>query len=207
MRSNRTIRGVAIVAACLLGAASTATGAATSRSMDDLSAAFAGESNAHARYVAFAAQAEREGYGAVSSLFRAAATAEEIHASSHAAAIRKLGGTPRADVATPEVKTTAENLQAAIRGETYERDTMYPKFLADARAEKNTDAIRSFNHALSAEAEHAKLYQAALDDLAGWKTERVTFYVCPVCGYTVRTIDFAKCPTCFTKREKYLAIS
>lgn len=168
------------------------------KTLGNLMAAFNGESNAHARYVAFAQKAQEEGYGEVASLFRAAARAEEIHAKNHAEVIRKMGGVPKADVKQPEVKTTAENLQAAIEGESYERDTMYPQFLSEARAERNRDALRSFNYALAAEGEHAKLYSAALERLDALKgSQAKTFYVCTVCGYTTSKLDFSKCPSCF----------
>lgn len=101
--------------------------------LENLQAAYNGESNAHAKYAAFAKKAEEEGYGAVASLFRAASRAEKIHAENHAEVIRSLGAEPVADVKTPEVKTTAENLKAAIAGETFERDVMYPAYLQIAR--------------------------------------------------------------------------
>jgi rubrerythrin len=168
------------------------------KTLGNLMAAFNGESNAHARYLAFADKAEEEGYGEVASLFRAAARAEEIHANNHAAVIRKMGGVPKADVKEPEVKTTAENLQAAIKGESYERDTMYPEFISQARSERNREALRSFNYALSAETEHAKLYTAALNNLESLKGSQARdYYVCTVCGYTTAKLDFTKCPSCF----------
>lgn len=172
--------------------------------LQNMQAAYNGESNAHNRYLAFAKQADSETYGEVASLFRAAARAEEIHASNHAVVIRKLGAAPNATLETPDVKTTRENLQAAIKGETYERDIMYPNFLKQARVEGNVDAIRSLNLAKTAEAEHAKLYTQALNNLANLKgSVSKTFFVCPVCGYTTRDITFAKCPSCFTAKEKF----
>ncbi len=101
----------------------------------NLSEAFNGESNAHARYLAFAAQADNEGYTQVASLFRAAAKAEDIHANNHASVLKTLGVEAKADLVSPEVQSTKENLQAAIKGESYERDTMYPQFITQARAE------------------------------------------------------------------------
>src|SRR3974377_2141144 len=123
--------------------------------LDNLQAAFNGESNARARYLAFAEKADKEGYGAVASLFRAAARAEEIHARNHATVIKNLGGTPTADVKAPAVKSPKENLDAAIQGESYERDQMYPEFLKQARAEQKSAAVETFNLAKTAEAEHA----------------------------------------------------
>jgi rubrerythrin len=177
------------------------------KTLDNLQAAFNGESNAKARYLAFAQKAEAEGYGKVASLFRAASRAEDIHANNHAEVIRKLGATPTADVKTAEVKSTAENLQAAIKGESYERDSMYPEFLKQAREDGNRDAVRTFNFAKEAEAEHAKLYAEASNNLAAWKTNAQPFYVCPSCGFTTATLNFEKCPVDFTPREKFIAVS
>ena len=139
--------------------------ASATSTLQNLQTAFNGESNAHARYLAFAKKAETEGYGEVASLFRAAARAEEIHANNHAVVIKKLGGKPEAKIETPDVKTTRENLEAAIKGESYERDTMYPEFLKQARQVRNTEAIQTFNFSKTAEAEHAKLYTTALKNL------------------------------------------
>ncbi len=177
------------------------------KTLDNLQTAFNGESNANARYLAFAKQADKEGYGPVGSLFRAAARAEEIHAANHAAVIKKMGGTPQAKIETPDVKSTAENLAAAIKGETYERDVMYPDFIKQAKAERNTDALQTFNYAKTAEAEHAKLYTEAKDELAKLKGAAIKYYVCTVCGYTTKKIDFEKCPACFSPKEKYTAVS
>lgn len=175
--------------------------------LENLQAAFNGESNAHARYLAFAQQADKEGYGKAASLFRAAAKAEEIHARNHAEVIKKLGGTPQAKIETPQVKSTKENLAAAIKGESYERDVMYPAFLKVARADRNRDAIQTFNYAKTAEAEHAKLYAEALDNLPQMKGAGQEYYVCTVCGYTTTKMDFAKCPSCFSPKHKYDKVS
>ena len=175
--------------------------------LECLQAAYNGESNANARYTEFAKNADEEGYAGVASLFRAAAKAEKIHADSHAAVIKKLGGAPKADLQKPEVKSTKENLEAAIKGESYERDTMYPDFLKIAQADKNRDAVQTFNYAKAAEAEHAKLYKDALDNLANWKAGKKDFFVCAVCGNTVTKADFAKCPVCFSPKDKYEKVS
>ena len=183
---------------------SQAVNADTTKTLTNLQAAYNGESNAHARYLAFAQKAEAEGYAQVASLFRAAARAEEIHASNHAAVIKKLGAAPEADIKKAEIKTTAENLKAAIAGESYERDTMYPEFIKEAKAAKNRDAIRTFNMALGAEAEHAKLYSASVNGLASLKGSKATgYFVCKQCGYTVAKVDFAKCPICFNPAAEY----
>lgn len=181
-----------------------ATAAGASTTMENMQAAFNGESNAHARYLAFAKQADNEGYGEVASLFRAAARAEEIHAANHAAVIKEMGAVPHAQIETPTLKSTRENLEAAIKGESYERDTMYPDFLKQARADRNKAAVKSLNFAKAAEVEHAKLYAAVLLDLDRLKgSHSATFFVCPKCGFTARETNFAKCPTCFDPKEKF----
>lgn len=175
--------------------------------LSNLMAAYDGESNARARYLAFAKQADAEGYGAVASLFRAAAKAEGIHARNHAQVIRQMGGKPKADVKEPQVKSTAENLKAAIAGEEYERDVMYPEFLTLAKAEKNFGAVETLEYAGKAEATHAKLYAEALNNLSQWKGPARNFYVCTECGYTVKEITFRKCPSCKSPKEKYETVN
>ena len=177
--------------------------------LDNLMAAYNGESNAHAKYLAYAKKADEEGYAPIGSLFRAAARAEEIHAANHAKVIKALGGKPQAEINLPEICSTAENLREAIKGESYERDEMYPSFLNTARRERNRDAMRSFNFARTAEAEHAQLYQNAVDNLEAYKSnQKATFMVCTTCGYTVLKKDFtfSKCPSCFDPADKYEAV-
>ncbi|MGA9535847.1 MAG: rubrerythrin family protein [Desulfobacterales bacterium] len=182
-------------------------GAAQNKTLDNLMAAYNGESNAHAKYLAYAEKADAEGYGKVASLFRAAASAEKIHLTNHARVIEGMGGTPKADIKLPAVKSTKENLEDAVKGESYERSTMYPEFITQAEKENNTDAILTFTYAKAAEAEHAKLYQMALADLAKWKAPKTNFYVCPICGYTVEgKPSFAACPVCATPATLYQAV-
>lgn len=195
---------VAVLALSLLAGAAPTTPKST---LDNLQAAFNGESNAHARYLEFAKKADAEGYAQVAALFRAAARAEEVHAGNHATVIKKMGGTPTANIEKVAVKSTKENLEAAVKGETYERDSMYPEFMKEARAKANRDALESFTQAKTAEAEHAMLYAAALSDLEKMKVKNVTYYVCTVCGYTTTKLDFNKCPSCFSPKEKYVAVS
>ena len=174
-------------------------------SLEALQAAFNGESNANAKYLAFANKADEDGYAGVASLFRAAAKAEEVHLTNHAAVIRKMGAEPKADIKTPEVKNTMENLQAAQKGETYERDEMYPAFIKLAQQEKNSDAQRTFRFALAAEGGHARLYGEALNNLENDKIAK-EFMVCPVCGYTAVTLTGSACPVCATPAEKFIKI-
>jgi rubrerythrin len=196
------------VLALTLALIALSSGAAAATTLDNLQAGFNGESNANWRYLAFAEKADEDGYGEVASLFRAAAKAEEVHAANHAAVIKKLGGTAQAKIETPVVLSTKENLEAAIKGESYERDTMYPEFLKQARAEGNRDALQTFNYAKTAEGEHAKRYSNALNNLPKLKGSKAKdYFVCTVCGYTTSKLDFSKCPSCFTHKDKYEKVS
>lgn len=200
--------GYSLLALALGALALPSVAAAGTGTLDNLQAAYNGESNARARYLAFAEKADQEKFGEVASLFRAAAKAEETHANNHSAVIKKMGGTPQAKIENPVVKSTKENLEAAIKGESYERDTMYPEFLKRARADGNKDAIETFNFAKTAESEHAKLYMAALNDLAKLQGSKAkTYYVCTVCGYTTPKLDFSKCPSCFSHKDRYEKVS
>jgi rubrerythrin len=177
--------------------------------VENLLAAFEGESNAHDKYTAFAAKADEDGLGGVASLFRAAARAEQIHATNHARVIAQLGARAECEIHKFEVKSTLENLKAALNGEQYEIDSMYPGFLAEATERKNTNAIRTFHGALEAEKTHARLYAEAIALLAAgkkdaWIGETRDFYVCPVCGYTSETEEeHERCPVCNCPWEKF----
>lgn len=177
------------------------------KTLENLQTAFNGESNANAKYLEYAKKADSEGYTKVASLFRAAARAEEIHAVNHSAVIKQMGGTPQSEIKLPEIKTTKENLEEAVKGESYERDTMYPEFLTEARKTGNKEALKTFNFAKIAEGEHAKLYGEALANLEDWKGGKMTFYVCSNCGYTTTNGSLEKCPVDFVPKEKFEAIS
>ena len=177
--------------------------------IQNLMAAFEGESNAYARYTAFAAKADEEGLHGAASLFRAAARAEQIHAGNHAHVINQWSLRAECETHPIEVKSTLENLKAALNGEQYEIDTMYPGFLEEATARKNTGAIRTFTGALEAEKTHARLYSEAIALLVAgkkdsWIGEARDFYVCPVCGYTSETEEeHERCPVCNCPWEKF----
>jgi rubrerythrin len=182
-----------IVAA--LAAVTTAQANVSQQTLDNLNTAFQGESNASHRYEAFAKKAETEGHPYAARLFRAAANAEAIHRDTHKKAILELGGRIKDfKLDAVDVRTTAENLQAAVKGETYERDTMYPEFMSQAKKDGAKPAIRTFLYAQKAEGEHAKLYKGALDNLG--KSADLSLYVCKVCGYTVTKLPDSNCPSC-----------
>jgi rubrerythrin len=170
----------------------------------NLLSAFEGESNAHAKYSAFAIKADGEGLHGAASLFRAAARAEQIHADYHARVIRKLGGEPAATIHPTTVRFTLENLNEARAGERYEIDSMYPEFLREAKGHNNTAAVRSFECALDAEKTHARLFSEAIAVLdSGWLVAARNFFVCAVCGYTSETPEAERCPSCNLPWEKF----
>jgi len=159
--------------------------------MDNLKNAFAGESQANRKYLAFAKKAEDEGFKQVAKLFRAAAEAETVHAHSH---LRVMGG----------VRSTKENVQEAIGGETHEFTKMYPQMIEEARKEGNKQALQSFEFANKVEKIHADLYQKALNNLG--KNEAVDYYVCQVCGNTVEKAAPDKCPICGASKSMFIKI-
>jgi rubrerythrin len=160
--------------------------------MDNLKEAFAGESQANRKYTAFAKKAEQDGFPVVARLFKAAAEAETIHALGHFAAM-------------DGVKSTAENLQSAIDGETYEFTKMYPPMIQQATVE-NHKGKRMFDYASKAEAVHAKLYALALEAVKSGKDLAVDFYLCPVCGHIELGKPPEKCPICNAAGAKFLKI-
>ena len=178
----------------------------------NLLAAYEGESNAHSKYVLFAVKADAEGWHGAASLFRAAARAEEIHATNHARVLRQLGTEARCEIHPAEVKSTLENLRAALTGEQYEIDTMYPGFIAEASESDVPIATRSFTWAMEAEKTHARLYAEAIELVEkevrdSWAGSSYDFYVCAACGYTTMTAqEQGRCPVCNLAIEKFEVI-
>lgn len=161
---------------------------------DNLKAAFAGESQANRRYIAFAKKAEEEGFKNIARLLRAAAESETVHALNH---LGVLG----------EVKSTRENLEAAAKGEGYEFREMYPKFIEEAGREKNEKAKTSFYAANEAEKVHEALYKKAIESIVrGKDIEKESYFVCSVCGYTMAGKAPDKCPVCGAPKEKFKEI-
>ena len=161
---------------------------------ENLSTAFAGESQANRKYLAFAKQAEKDGHKQIAKLFRAAAVAETVHAHAH---LTVMGG----------VKSTDENLKAAIEGEHFEFKKMYPEFLEQAKEEAHTTATMSFERALKVEKIHHNLYSQALQGLESrTPTEAKPYYVCQVCGNTVENEAPETCPICETPKQSFMRI-
>ncbi len=153
--------------------------------------AFAGESQANRKYLAYAKQADKEGRKQAARLFRAAAEAETIHAHAH---LKVLG----------QVKDTAANLQDAIAGETHEFKSMYPGMITEAEAEGNTAALRSFTYANAVEQVHANLYQKALESLDS--AEEYDYWICPICGHTHEREAPEKCPVCGALKKVFYKV-
>lgn len=162
-----------------------------SKTEKNLLEAFAGESQANRKYLAFAKQAEKEGFPRIARLFRAAAEAETIHAHAH---LKVVGG----------INSTADNLREAIEGETHEFKSMYPEMIKTAEEEGNKAAVRTFTYANEVEKVHANLYKKALENMD--KQESVDYYICTVCGYTCENGPPETCPVCNSKAKAFVKI-
>ncbi|HHU63368.1 MAG TPA: rubrerythrin family protein [Clostridiales bacterium] len=158
------------------------------KTKENLMKAFAGESQANRKYLAYAKKAEEEGKLNAAKLFRAAADAETLHAFKEFELAGKVG-------------STADNIKDAIAGETYEYKEMYPEFVKDAEAEGNKAAATTFTFAMKAEEVHAKLYKEALENLDS--TEEVFYYLCPVCGNIEKSVP-EKCVICGIPGDKFI---
>ncbi len=160
---------------------------------NNLKEAFAGESQASQKYLAFAKKAEKDGFRNIATLFRTAAEAERIHAAGHLGALAGVG-------------STAENLRAAVAGETYEYTQMYPPMLQQAESE-NHPAKRMFGYAVKAEAVHARLYQMALEAVQqGKDLPQDKIYLCPVCGNIEFGAPPESCPVCKAKGSSFIQV-
>jgi rubrerythrin len=158
---------------------------------ENLKAAFAGESQANRRYLAFARKAEEEGFTQVAKLFKAAAEAETVHALNHLRI-------------TNQIRSTLKNLEIAVSGETFEFEKMYPEYINTAKQEENKQAAWTFNIANQVEQIHAKLFVKAMDALKNKKPmDKVDYYVCGVCGNTVEGEATDKCPICGAPKETF----
>jgi rubrerythrin len=179
----------------------------TDKTIANLKDAFKGESTANAKYAAYAEKAKAEGYAQIANMFLATSKAEAIHAANHKTVLEKMGQT--VDPVKPifTVQTTMENLVDALKGETYEIETMYPGFIATAKAEDVKSGTKSFTWAMDTEKKHQTLYKNAIEALKAKKEASLPkiYWVCPKCG---NTFDVAKpageCGFCGTAAEKYI---
>lgn len=158
------------------------------KTLENLMEAFAGESQANRKYLAYSKKAELDGKQNAAKLFKAAADAETLHAHKHFEVAGKI-------------MSTVENLKDAVAGENHEYQSMYPEFLKVAQEEGNQAAVRSFTYALKAEEVHAKLYKEALDNLE--QGEEIFYYLCPVCGNIEKVIP-EKCSICGVPGTKFI---
>lgn len=180
------------------------------KTIENLKAAYDGESTASAKYAAFAEKAKAEGFDTVAIMFLATSKAESIHAANHLKVLEKLGekiAGPQIGIFT--VMSTAENLADAIKGETYELETMYPDFISAAKTEKSKDAVKSFTWALDTEKKHQAFYTTTLAVVTTGdeKSLPAKWFVCPVCGntYNISAVP-PKCDFCMTPKEKFIEV-
>jgi rubrerythrin len=192
-----------------------------SKTKENLENALVGEAKVYVRYLAFPEKADEEGYSGVARLFRAVSRSEMVHAQSHQ---RALGSKIEVievidDLKSPEkgkeaieklksegeIKTTPENLQTAIDGETYEFKKMYPAMIQASVEDKDIEARHSFEYAMSIEMLHAKFFKKAMSDL--YANSETVYYVCPVCGYTVADEPPKKCPYCGVDAKKFIEVN
>jgi len=188
-----------------------------SKTEQNLQIALNGEAQASIRYRAFAKQADKEGYSGVARLFRAAAVSEKVHAKSHQCVLKaedqiiaELDSEENIAIAIAQlesegcIKTTAENLKAALDGETDAFQKTYPAMIRDAVEENALDARHSLEYAMSIEMVHAKLFKKALRDPADVQTP--VYHVCPLCGHTVENQSPNKCPYCGVDSKKFIPV-
>jgi len=176
--------------------------------VDNLKAAITGETTASAKYLAYSKKAKEEGHDKIALLFEAASKAENIHANNHRAVLEQLGITM--EVFKPEytVKSTKENLQDAIKGESYEVTTMYPDFIKAAKEGNVNLAMISFNYAYQTEMKHKELYKDALDKLNEKQESTLpsSYFVCPTCGNTYSDDATKRCGICMTSEDRFIEI-
>jgi rubrerythrin len=182
--------------------------AARAKTIDNLQAAFKGETNASARYAAFAKKADAEGYAQIAVLFRAASMAEGIHAQNHKVVLEEMGTQATPVIPEVTVKSTKENLEVALRGEAYEVKDMYPAFLREAEASGVQIALISLNYAYKTEKKHEVLYRKAIEALNSNQTATLAsvYYVCPTCGNTVENKSPRRCDISMTSGDKFTQV-
>ena len=174
----------------------------------NLTDAFTGETTASAKYAAYSKKALEEGLPQIAMMFKAASASENIHANNHKAVLEDMGATISVIKPTYTVKTTQENLQDAIAGESYEISTMYPAFIANAKSVGSQLALISLNYAYKTEQKHKVLYDKALAALQSnqVKTLSMQYYVCPTCGNTYDVTPPKRCGISMTGSEKFIQI-
>ncbi len=179
------------------------------RTIDNLKAAITGETTASAKYAAYAEKAKEDGYKNIALLFEAASKSESIHAANHKAALSQMGETMGEIKPEFTVKSTKENLQDAINGESYEVATMYPEFIKTANDDKVNIALISFNYAYQTEKKHKDFYKEALDKLNNSQENTLAsiYYVCSTCGNTYAGTAPERCGISMTPKERFYKIN
>jgi rubrerythrin len=178
----------------------------SSATLSNLMEAYNRQSNAREKYIAFAQKADQEKYHKAAELFRAAAKSEEIHLGLYAKNITKLGGTPTADILVPKVKNTRENLTDTVTEINDETGTVYPKHLAQSKAENVPEGNMAFGSSLKIRGNQKIIFEKALANLDAWKKASGGLYVCTVCGNLVEKLDFAKCAVCGSPVKEFVQI-
>ncbi|MCB0751542.1 MAG: rubrerythrin family protein [Ignavibacteriae bacterium] len=192
----------------LIAFASILSAAKPTKTIENLKSAIIGETTASAKYAAYSDKAKAEGFTKIALLFQAASKSESIHANNHKAVLSELGEKMADFKPEYSVKTTKENLNDAIKGESYEVATMYPEFLKTGQFENANLALISFNYAFQTEKKHAKLYKIALSELENGKENSLasTYYVCSTCGNTYEKEAPARCGISMTPKERFITI-
>jgi rubrerythrin len=182
---------------------------ATASTINNMQAAFKGETTASAKYEAYSKKAEEEGHHEIAMLFHAASMAENIHANNHKVVLEEAGQTVPEIVPEFTVKSTKENLEDAVTGESYESNSMYPGFMVTAKAAKNEMAGMSLNYAYRTELKHLEMYKEALAALIDNNDKSLpsVYYICPTCGNTYQTTTPKRCGTSMTSAEKFMKIT
>ncbi len=183
-------------------------GKVNSKTVENLKEAITGETTASAKYLAYSKKAKDEGFTKIAFLFEAASKSEGIHANNHRAVLEQLGAAMEEVKPKYEVKSTKENLQDAITGESYEVATMYPDFIKTANDAKVNLAVISFNYAYQTEKKHKELYKNALEKLNNKQESTLAsnYYVCPTCGNTYADQAPNRCGISMTSKDRFLSI-
>lgn len=179
-----------------------------SKTVDNLKSAIIGETTASAKYLAYSKKAKEEGLNKIALLFEAASKSEGIHANNHRSVLEQIGITMEQVNPKYEVKTTKENLQDAINGESYEVATMYPDFITTATNNNVNLAVISFNYAYQTEKKHKELYKDALDKLNNKKADTLpsNYFVCSTCGNTYAGEAPNRCGISMTPKDRFISI-
>lgn len=182
---------------------------AKAKTITNMQAAFKGETNATARYAAFAKKAAEEGYPQIAMLFKAASMSENIHAQNHKVVMEEMGVTVEPVTPDVTVNSTKENLAYAVKGEAYEVEEMYPAFLKEADAAGIQLAMVSLNYAYKTEKKHRELYQQAIAALEAndFKDVASVYYLCPTCGNTYPNAAAKRCGISMTNGDRLIKVS